>query len=79
LAQTFQLRLFFHQAQRFGANIFNSAYFFFKRKGLAQTFSEKHQKFSIKDSFKPARTSLQFVSLPKEKICKKSNVISVQK
>jgi hypothetical protein len=35
----FQLRLFFHQAQGFGANIFNSAYFFIKRKGLAQTFS----------------------------------------
>ncbi len=32
-------RLFFHQAQRFGANIFMDAYFFIKRKGLAQTFS----------------------------------------
>jgi hypothetical protein len=27
------------QAQRLGPNIFNSAYFFIKRKGLAQTFS----------------------------------------
>jgi hypothetical protein len=32
----FQVRPFFHQAQRFGAVIFKSAYFFIKRKGLAQ-------------------------------------------
>jgi hypothetical protein len=55
--------------QGFGANIFNSAYFSIKRKGLAQTFSESAKIFSLHQKFLQAcQNFLQFVSLPKEKM-----------
>ncbi len=37
-----KVRIFFHQAQRFGANVSKSAYFSIRRKGLTQTFQSPH-------------------------------------